>query len=168
MLAPFFGWEVRPVTSESSRLIGAICLIFFGGGGLFLSLNMRRNDFIYVSLDSALLLLYFILNILLATRLTNAFSRWRLSPDVALAQELRSALRLTCQKKASEWRSFSYRRQIATHLIKAANILEGPMLHILPGSGGGMARIIIQTKSRSGKLLKRWNRMWFDMWCWRT
>jgi hypothetical protein len=145
MLAPLFGREMRPVSPASIRLIGVLSIIFFGGGGALLAFAMNPSNFLFVGIVAPLIALYFILSIYLAIRLLTVFSRWRLAPDVALVHELRSAFTLACSGKASEWRSFAYRREIAAHLSEAANILEGPMLRIMPGNVGGIVRAVVQT-----------------------
>jgi hypothetical protein len=145
MFAPLFGREMKPVSPVSIRLVGVPSSIFFGGGFTILAFTTNPSNFLFAGIDALIIVLYFTLSTYLASRLSTVFSRWRLQPDVALVHELRSAFTLACSGKASEWRSFAYRREIAAHLSEAANILEGPMLRIMPGNVGGMARAVVQT-----------------------
>jgi hypothetical protein len=58
---------------------------------------------------------------------------WR-SPDLILVRVLADAYTAAAVGKPSDFRSFSYRRIISTHLRKAAELFEGPMLRMLTGS----------------------------------
>ena len=75
--------------------------------------------------------IYFVIYMLLYTRLVRGVFSWLMPPDVALIRELLVAYTLASFGKPGEWRGLAYRRRIAVHLGNAASILEGPMRRVL-------------------------------------
>jgi hypothetical protein len=66
---------------------------------------------------------------------------WR-SPDLILVRVLADAYTAAAAGKPTDFRSFTHRRIISTHLRKAAGLLEGPMLGVLTGKDEAAAAAV--------------------------